>query len=287
MAVIRMNVFSACLNMQTNVNVILPTKSFADAMTGTEHTYEKGMKYQTLWLLHGSTGDMDDYLNFSNILRYADEHKLAVVMPPAFHTGFQNLIGGERGFDFYTKELVELCRMLFPLSDKREDNFVAGLSGGSSAALRAAMVYPENYGAVLVMSGNGSMQKPLTDEEKKALEERQRKAAEERAARGEKEPTIMMGFVKPIDPVLYNTTAFAERNVKEGRTLPKVFMTCGTDDFIYGASEYCKDQYIKMGYDVTWEAVPGYGHEWDFWDIMLRKALNEWFDLKNSPIYPE
>jgi len=35
------------------------------------------------------------------------------------------------------------------------------------------------------------------------------------------------------------------------------------------------------------ELVPGYGHEWDFWDLTLRKALREWLPLRRSVIYPD
>ncbi|MCI8713832.1 MAG: hypothetical protein HFH23_16630 [Ruminococcus sp.] len=39
-----------------------------------------GTKFQTLYLYHGGTGDDSDYVNFSNIVRYANDHKMAVVM---------------------------------------------------------------------------------------------------------------------------------------------------------------------------------------------------------------
>ena len=83
MAVIKMNFLSQTLSMQTNVTICLPSFSFADLMQGREDVYVPGMKYQVLWLLHGFSGDDSDYVNFSNIVRYADDHKLAVVMPAA------------------------------------------------------------------------------------------------------------------------------------------------------------------------------------------------------------
>ena len=46
--------------------------------------------------------------------------------------------------------------------------------------------------------------------------------------------------------------------------------------------------YLKsLGYDTLYEEVPGYGHEWDFWDLTLRKAIKEWLPIKHEAIYPE
>lgn len=78
MAVIKMNFLSQALGMQTNITICLPTYSFADAVADRREVYVPGMKYQVLWLLHGGSGDDSDYLNFSNIARYADENKIAV-----------------------------------------------------------------------------------------------------------------------------------------------------------------------------------------------------------------
>lgn len=65
----------------------LPTFSIRDGMKGLTYSdvYMPGRKYQVLWLLHGGTGDDSDYLHYSNIARYAEEHKLAVVMPADYN----------------------------------------------------------------------------------------------------------------------------------------------------------------------------------------------------------
>ena len=41
----------------------------------------------------------------------------------------------------------------------------------------------------------------------------------------------------------------------------------------------------ELGLDYFYEEVPGYKHEWDFWDMQLRKALKEWLPLRHAPIY--
>ena len=67
MALIRMNHLSFCKGRQTDVSVILPTKGMEDKRNGTSFE-TPGMKYQTLWLLHGGGGDDMDFVKYSNIV---------------------------------------------------------------------------------------------------------------------------------------------------------------------------------------------------------------------------
>ena len=261
MAVIRMNFLSQALGMQTNVTICLPSFSFADVMQGRKDVYVPGMKYQVLYLLHGGTGDDSDYLHFSNITRYADEHKLAVVMPADYNMSYED---NDRGkfMTFVAEELPKMCQAMFPFSDKREDNFIGGLSMGSMGAQKIAARYPEQYAAVLAMSAGAFA---LDVETKK------------------KENGDRMVF---LDETIAARKAF-EENLAAGKTFPKFFMTWGDKDFTgEGHQESC--DYLKAhGIDVYQEIVPGYGHEWDFWDLTLRKALKEWLPIRHGVIYPE
>ena len=74
MALIRMNHLSFCKGRQTDVSVILPTKGMEDKRNGTSFE-TPGMKYQTLWLLHGGGGDDMDFVKYSNIIRYAEANR--------------------------------------------------------------------------------------------------------------------------------------------------------------------------------------------------------------------
>ena len=258
MAVIKMNFLSQALSMQTNVTICLPSFSFADLMQGRDDVYVPGMKYQVLWLLHGFSGDDSDYVNFSNIVRYADDNKLAVVMPPAFNAGYTDQ-AGERGakyFQFVAEELPKMCRAIFPFSDKREDNFVAGLSMGGGGTFKLAMTYPERFAAAICMSGAG--QNPA-------------------------KPSAFAANSDGIDP-----WALAAQNAKDGKPLPKMYMTCGGNDAMALVSVKDTHDYLTgLGYESTYVEIPGYGHEWDFWDLTLRNTIKEWLPIRHSVIYPE
>ena len=259
MAVIKMNFLSQALGMQTNVTICLPSASFADRMSGREEVYVPGMKYQVLWLLHGGLGDDSDYVNFSNIVRYADDHKLAVVMPADFNAGYTDDPGemAPKYFTYVVEELPKLCRAFFPFSDKREDNFVGGLSMGGGGTFKIAMLYPERYAAAICMSGAGQ------------------------------DPSIPGPVFNPRPDDGLDPWGAAAKNVAEGKPLPKFYLNVGTEDMTMEPVRHTRDYLVGLGYDVTYEEVPGYGHEWDLWDLTLRKTIKEWLPIRHSAIYPE
>ena len=273
MAVIRMNFLSRTLGMQTNVTIALPTFSFADIMNGKKDYYEQGMKYQVLWLLHGGSGDDSDFLHFSNVVRYADEHKLAVVMPADYNQSYTDDPDGAKYFRYIVDELPEMLQALYPFSDKREDNFVGGLSMGAHGAMKCAIMRPEQYAAALIMSG--AARNP--DQPMKPLFSGKRD-------NGLAMPKPQGAEIKGTENDAY---FHAVKNVEEGRSLPEFFITCGDKDFALERSRYAAEFLQEQGYPVHTEWVPGYGHEWDFWDLTLRKAIKEWLPIRHQIIYPE
>ena len=276
MAVIRMNFLSQALGMQTNVTICLPSFSFKDVMEKREDVYVPGMKYQVLWLLHGGSGDDSDYVNFSNITRYADDHKLAVVMPSDYNMFYTDQKNGGKFFTFITEELPKMCRAIFPFSDKKEDNFVGGLSMGSGGAMKCALLHPEMYQAALIMSGPGMrLHRP---DDKFAVEFLNKVIAGEDVS-----------DYKAVEPYAEDIQMAvpAYNIIKAGTELPQLFFTSGGDDFLKEQTLLGLRFYDKMGVKYFYEEIPGYGHEWDFWDLILRKAISEWLPIRHGVIYPE
>jgi S-formylglutathione hydrolase FrmB len=275
---VKFNYLSQALMMQTNVTMILPSWTAFDEAKGKAESYLPGTKFQTLYLLHGGTGDDSDYVNFSNIVRYADDNKIAVVMPAGYNSGYVDdpedvLPWPRRYWTFVFEELPHVCEAMFPISTRREDTFVAGLSMGAIGATRWAIYGADRVNAALLMSGGGMDPASIM-------------SAVDHDNNGATDFTIDLDNlasqgIKLVDEEsdLFKT---AKKNVEDGKPLPKIFMTCGGDDFIRPFVYATRDVLTKYGYDVTYEEVPGYHHEWDFWDLSLRKALNEWFPIKHE-----
>lgn len=277
--VIKMNFLSKHLGMQTNITVCLPTFSFADVMEKRDEVYVKGMKYQTLYLLHGGSGDDSDYVNFSNIVRYADDHKLAVVMPCDFNADYTDSPKGPRYLRYITEELPNMLQAILPLSDKREDNFIGGLSMGSHGAMKISLLHPERFAAVLVMSG--AARSADTMDMMKAI----------RPANPDGMPMPDMediyGDLSKFRGSEHDAYAAAKKAVEEGKPLPEYFFACGGDDFALPRCRAGYEALTELGFKTHFLEVPGYKHEWDFWDMILRKAIFEWLPIRHKVIYPE
>ncbi len=68
--------------------------------------------------------------------RWAEEKNLAVIMPSGDNQFYIDKEDTEEYYGEYVgKELVEFTRKMFPLSEKKEDTFIAGLSMGGYGAL--------------------------------------------------------------------------------------------------------------------------------------------------------
>lgn len=245
MALIRFNHLSKCKGSQTNVSVILPTDGFPEKRAGVSFEVPD-MKYQVLWLLHGGGGDDGDFQKFSNIVRYAEENRLAVVMPAG-----KNFYAED--YEYVTEELPRTLRVLFPLSDRREDNFIGGLSHGGDAAMKACFEHPDRYAAGLIMSAAG------TDHQGEVS-----KAA-----------------------LRFDVFGCAERNLRAGAQQPKLIFATGSGD--RGMPYYVPiiDKLEAMGVALTRHYVEGDGHSWDFWDDTLRLAIETLLPIRHDVILPE
>lgn len=283
MALIKMNILSMYLGMPTNITVFLPSFSYQNEKNKRADFYMRGMKFQTLYLLHGALADDSDYVNYSNIARYADENCIAVVMPCNYNRFYTDDPKGSKYWKYISEELIDLCQTLFPLSDKPEDNFVAGLSMGGSGAMKMGLVNCERFAAVMCMSGAS-----INPDKIKAF-------FGPRAIPNQDNPIdaprihldAIFGDLDQFKGSVHDMWQQARLNVEEGKKLPKFFLTVGDQDFAREQVEEANKYLASLGYDTFFELVPGYGHEWDFWDLTLKKALKHWLPIRRDVIYPE
>lgn len=283
---IKINFLSKYLGMQTNVTLCIPSFSFADVMEGRKDVYRPGMKYQCLYLLHGGSGDDSDYVNFTNIVRYSDDNKLAVVMPCDFNGEYTDVPKGPKYLKFIIEELIPMTRAFFPLSDRREDTFVGGLSMGAAGAMKMALVYPELFSAALIMSGTARHPETLRPGSPIAMPP-MAVNKDDPDAMPMPNLTDLYGDWESFAKSKHNAYLAAENNIKEGKPLPRFFFACGLDDFALPRCRRGYEEMVKLGYTASMEEIPGYKHEWDFWDLILRKAIKEWLPIRRCALYPE
>lgn len=261
MAYVQFDFQSEYLMGNTQVSIILPDKPWR---TKSKDFYESGKKYKVLWLLHGTFGDHTDWIRKSNIELYACERDLIVVMPSALNTNYANwehFSIGYNMYDFLTEELMPLVHNWFPASDKREDNYIAGLSMGGRGTCVYAFNRPELFAGAAILS---AAPRDI---------EWDRKVNPDYFKRTQGSIDNRGGLKAYVDSY-ENTWRVLDEAVKNKVDLPKLYFACGLDDMLYGGFKHFKDHAEEIGLDAKFEEIPGYKHEWRFWDLTIEKALD-------------
>lgn len=261
MALIHVNYYSAVLGMQRAMDVILPQKQNGVGLAsgaGDE-------KYPVLYLLHGGSDDHTIWQRRTSIERYATQKGIAVVMPNndlGFYTDMKY------GFDFFrhtADELPQIVHEFFPaISTKPEDTFAAGLSMGGFGAFKLGILRPDKFAAVASLSGGvdllrSSFSKDKPDEDAPGFF------------------GYIYGSYNDLKDSINDLPVQMEELLKSGKPMPKFYMVCGTEDFLYESNIAFRDRFIDR-MDLTYYEEPGI-HEWGFWDRNIQRVL-DWLPLK-------
>lgn len=244
---------SPVLGRHTQINVIVPTP--------TEEGQPIGKNKKVLYLLHGMHGDADSWLLYSNISRYAQDAGIVVVMPSVNNSFYQDMAHGERFFTYVTKELPEYIQGIFPVSDKREDTYLAGLSMGGYGAYYVGLSCPEKFAAVASLSGAVDVAFRATP-----------------VPQGQAMPvpaflTDCFGDLRSLPGSDKDVFALFEKAREKG-CVPRLYQSCGTEDFLYAMNKLSYEKLTGMGAEITWREIPGYAHVWDLWDQEIRRVIN-------------
>lgn len=262
MALLQVNFISRCLMRTVPMQVILPV----DKLT-LDGTAEDRRPYKTLYLLHGILGNYTDWVSGTCIQRWAEQKDLAVVMPSGDNGFYVDHPAGQNDYGaFIGQELVEMTRRMFPLSHRREDTFIAGLSMGGYGALRNGLKYHETFGCIAGLSA--------------AM------VVDDMAQRTNDSPRFMerrdfaehaFGDLSKVQGSDRDPAWLAQQLAASGAPRPRIYLTCGTSDALLEKNRAMRDTLRAVGLDVTYEEGPG-GHEWDFWNRSIEKVL-DWLPL--------
>lgn len=253
MAFLQANIYSNVLEMEVMIDVILPQSTKKKIGTQSQST---GTDLPVLYLLHGMNGNHSVWQRRTSIERYAAEYQLAVIMPSTDLGWYTDTTYEMKYWTFIAEELPQICHELFPqLTQKREKTFAAGLSMGGYGAVKLGLRKPDQFAAVASLSGALALAESMDS----LLQLRSQAYWEgifgplEQFKGSEND---LIHLIETIDP----------------STAPRVFISCGTEDQLYPASEYAVDKLQKRKLDVTFESGTG-DHDWNFWDQWIQRVL--------------
>ncbi len=263
MAFLTCHIYSHALYSNITLNVCLPTPGSGDRLDydtlERDFGYDRGLP--VAYLLHGMYGDAFSWTRFSNVDRYAQDRRIAVVTCSAGNNFYQNMPFGPALETFFTRELPVYIRTLFPVSPRREDTFIGGFSMGGYGAWHLALKAPEVYAKAASMSGALDIVKLVGDRKNVP-------------SPGAFNWNAIFGDPDRIEGG--GSDLFAQYRHCAGKgCVPKLYQSCGTEDFLYAMNLSVRDRFLAMGCDLTFSQGPG-AHDWNFWDREIQSVL-DWF----------
>lgn len=259
MALIECKFYSEVLGLSTSMTVILPQQT--TTQIGMSNV-SKGTLHPTLYLLHGLSDDDSIWLRRTSIERYVAELGIAVVMPQVHRSFYTDMEAGGKYWTFISEELPALARSFFPLSAKREDNFVAGLSMGGYGAMKLGLRKPQDWAAAASLSGALDMAHNFLN-----FEDPSQRTKDYLQIFGDKDiagsPEDLLWLLEEV-------------NRSKGPK-PLLYQCCGTEDFLYEDNQVFRKACSKTKLSLTYEEGPG-EHEWGYWDTKIRDVL-KWLPL--------
>lgn len=248
MALAELNIYSESLGTQQTVYVVIPQRQTSGEI-GIENGGGTG-KYKCLYLLHGLSDNHTIWLRRTSIERYAQEYGICVVMPSADRSFYTDMKYGENYYTYIAKELPRVIREFFNVSEKREDNYIAGLSMGGYGALKIGMKECGSFCAAAGLSSVADIALVKTMWQSDAVN--------------------IFGEEMEI-PEEEDLFYLAEKcSLKPDK--PRIFMGCGTEDFMYKENIRLKEKFESLDFDYTYRESEG-THGWSFWDEYIQYVL--------------
>ena len=234
--------------------------------------YESSQRrYPVLYLLHGGTGNQNDWIQKGELQRIADkaieEGKSApmiIVMPDAEMTYYMNNVGGKYQFeDFFIQELIPYIEKEYRCRTGKQYRAISGLSMGGYGSLLYAIHHPELFSVCAAMSPGIRTDEQINDMPHKDYLRRYGSGMGELK---EGEPRIT-DFWKQ-NSILYLVKQMKE----EQKKLVRFYIDIGDDDFLYEANSLLHISMRDLNIPHEYRVRNG-SHDWEYWRSGLPDVL--------------
>ena len=254
MVLFRGDIKCKSLQRRTSISVILPADNI-HFLQDTEEIVPK--PYRTLYLLHGLYGSDDIFLANTSIQKFAEDHGIAIVIPCGENSFY---VDNEKAHAYYGeyvgRELLDITRNIFPLSDKREDTFIAGFSMGGYGAIRNGLKYCDNFSRIGMISAA-----LITDDIVNY-------ADDDNVLRSNSFYESCFGDLDKVK----NSDKDPKYLIENCDNIPEIYMACGRDDFLFEKNADFYEFLKSKDIDATFVEAQG-EHTWEFCDRYVKEFI--------------
>lgn len=246
MAKFTCNFISYTFARSVDITVVIPSVTIPEILADNDKhqknesglTHKKQYRYPVLYLLHGWGNNHATWNAYTNIELFAEEQNIAVVMMSGENGFYVDYDSDNKYYTFIENELKDFVCGMFPVSDRPEDSYLAGLSMGGRGALMSGLLNPDKYRMIGAFSSPIEMDIPFVEKEKQN-----------------------------------KFNLYSILNKIKNNKITDIYLACGEKDPFYEENRKFA-QYLKdRGINTKWVSSPEYGHEWRFWDSIIEKFM--------------
>ena len=292
MGKLRFNYRSEVLGHYVDITVVYPTDTYrlpeTDALKNRSHGllirekkdfFAPGMKFQTVYLMHGGGDDDTLTYRYTNAELFAQRNHVMLVTPNIANSFGADACYGVPYQTFLTEELPLVIQTLFASSPEREDNFIMGYAMGGNVALAAALARPDRYTACVDLSGGIGMTLDAEALKNELLSEHFSKYFPLYGA--------TFGSADEVVGSRFDLKAVALKNRAAGLPECRFILACGSLEFIRARMENDARILKELGFDVDYIVAEGYDHDFRMWNDYIELSLDKLLPLNRRAIYPE
>lgn len=260
MAYYQIKFFSNSLKRVTSFEMFLPNDAREDVPH--EDTEYSKRKMKTLFLLHGYTGNAGNWVP-ENL---AEKYNFAIVMPNGENAFWLDGIStGHQFCTFLGIELVNYLRKTFGLAMDANETYIMGLSMGGFGSLHTALYYPDRFGKLAALSS------ALIVHEIAHMKEGGSNEVANYAYYHE-----CFGDLETVEESDNNPEVLAKRLKDEGKQIPEIYMSCGTEDFLLENNRELHTFLDNIGVKHVYLESSG-NHDMTFWNEYAMKFVEMMF----------
>ncbi len=253
---------SRSLQFRTDVEVFVPDR-LPDG-----YTLEQ---LPVIYLLHGLSGNREDWILNTSLARYVDQYKAIVVCPDGQRGFYLDLENGPSWFTYITEELPELLGAHLRIGQARDQRMIGGDSMGGYGAARIFALRPDHYSAMAAFSA------PLSIDLFAVMKDGDEAFFAEMKKMLGYDPLSLYGSDK--DPLIWLDRIQEWQDTNTEQTADLSFY-CGTEDDFIAWSRLYAHEAKQRGICFRYSESAG-GHEFNYWDA----CLNEWMNRVTTVYY--
>jgi len=223
----------------------------------------KSKGYAVVYLLHGLTGNYNNWTGLSKLPEHAFRHQYIIVTPEGANGWYTDSVSAanDKYESYIMQELVPEIDAKFRTLANRENRVIGGLSMGGYGALKFGLKYPDKFVVAGSFSGAlgaaswsvkslGNNWKALTDSIAGVYGE------DDSPTRAQND---IYRIVREITP-------------EKIKTLPFLYVDCGTEDFLIQQNRDFAALLTEKKIPHEYRQLPG-KHDWQYWDSQVQEFL--------------